>query len=78
MMKIEHTTFPNNRDIEFLSKGINEENADKGTCNPFAFFIHDDARQIIAGCISFISMVQFILICFGCITTIRKKVWESS
>jgi GNAT superfamily N-acetyltransferase len=53
-MKIEHTTSPNNRDIEFLSKKISEETANKSTCNPFAFFIHDDARQIIAGCSGFI------------------------
>jgi len=49
-MKIKHTMSPNNRDIEFLSKKINEETADKGTYNPFAFFILDDARQIVAGC----------------------------
>ncbi|WP_265032554.1 GNAT family N-acetyltransferase [Wolbachia endosymbiont (group A) of Sicus ferrugineus] len=49
-MKIEYTTSPNNRDIEFLSKKINEETADKGTCDPFAFFIRDDTEQIIAGC----------------------------
>ncbi|MGL9732254.1 MAG: GNAT family N-acetyltransferase [Wolbachia sp.] len=53
-MKIEHTTSPNNRDIEFLFKKISEETANKSTCNPFAFFIYDDARQIIAGCSGFI------------------------
>ncbi|WP_395462987.1 GNAT family N-acetyltransferase [Wolbachia endosymbiont of Cantharis cryptica] len=49
-MKIEHTTLPNDRDIEFLSKKINEETIDKGTCNPFAFFVRDDTKQVIAGC----------------------------
>ncbi|MGL9717825.1 MAG: GNAT family N-acetyltransferase [Wolbachia sp.] len=53
-VEIEHTTSPNNRDIEFLFKKINEENANKGTCNPFAFFIRDNTKQIIAGCSGFV------------------------
>lgn len=77
-MKIERTTSPNNRDIAFLSKKISEETANKSTCNPFAFFIHDNARQIIAGCSGFIIYGSIYLICFECITTIGKKVWESS
>lgn len=53
-MKIEHTTSPSSKDIEFLLKKINEETVDKGTCNPFAFFIRDDTEQIIAGCSGFV------------------------
>lgn len=53
-MKIEHTTSPSSKDIEFLLKKINEEIVDKGTCNPFAFFIRDDTEQIIAGCSGFV------------------------
>ncbi len=53
-MKIEHTTSPSSKDIEFLLKKINEETVDKGTCNPFAFFIRDDTEQIIAGCRGFV------------------------
>ncbi|WP_375604423.1 GNAT family N-acetyltransferase [Wolbachia endosymbiont of Anurida maritima] len=49
-VKIDHTISPNSKDIEYLSRKINEETADKGTCNPFAFFIRDDTEQIIAGC----------------------------
>lgn len=53
-MKIEHTTSPSSKDIEFLLKKINEETVDKGTCNPFAFFIRDDTEQIIVGCSGFV------------------------
>ncbi len=53
-MKIEHTTSPSSKDIEFLLKKINEETVDKGTCNPFSFFIRDDTEQIIVGCSGFV------------------------
>ncbi|WCR58000.1 GNAT family N-acetyltransferase [Wolbachia endosymbiont of Ctenocephalides felis wCfeJ] len=53
-IRIEHTTSPNSRDIEFLYKKINEETADKGTFSPFAFFIRDDSKQTIAGCSGFV------------------------
>lgn len=49
-MKIEHTVFPSNKDIEFLSRKINEETIDKGTSSQFAFFMRDENEQIIAGC----------------------------
>lgn len=50
-MRIDCTISPNSRDIEHLSRKINEETIDKGTCNPFAFFIRD---QIIAGCSGYV------------------------
>ncbi|WP_423349075.1 hypothetical protein [Wolbachia sp. wLmal] len=77
-MKIEHTTSPSSKDIEFLLKKINEETVDKGTCNPFVFFIRDDTEQIIVGVAVLLSMVQFTLTCFGCTLIIEEKVWESS
>ncbi len=49
-MKIEHTTSPSSKDIEFLSQKINEETIDKGISSQFAFFIRDDTKQIVAGC----------------------------
>jgi GNAT superfamily N-acetyltransferase len=49
-MKIEHTRSPNSKDIEFLSRKINEETIDKGTSSQFAFFMRDENEQIVAGC----------------------------
>lgn len=49
-MKIEHALSPDTKDIDFLTQKINEENADKGTAYPFAFFTKDDRGEIIAGC----------------------------
>lgn len=49
-MKIEYTTSPSSKDIEFLSQKINGETIDKGISSQFAFFIRDDTKQIVAGC----------------------------
>ncbi|MGL9682312.1 MAG: hypothetical protein ACR5K2_05200 [Wolbachia sp.] len=71
-MKIEHTTFQSNRDIEFLSKKISEETANKSTCNPFAFLFTMMLDKLLQAVAVLLSMVQFILICFECITIIGK------
>lgn len=49
-MKITKTLSPSTKDIEFLTKKINEETADKGSAYDFAFFIRDNMNEIIAGC----------------------------
>ena len=49
-MKIEHTLMPTSQDIDFLTQKINEETAEFGSAYPFAFFIRNDADEIIAGC----------------------------
>lgn len=49
-MKIDDTTTPDSRDIEFLTQKINQETPGFGQAHPFAFFIRDDAGEIIAGC----------------------------
>lgn len=53
-LKIEHTESPSGKDIEFLLAKINEENIDKGSSNPFAFFIRDQQANIIAGCSGYV------------------------
>ena len=49
-MKIEHTSSPENKNIDFLTHKINEETPDFGAAHPFAFFMRDDQNEIIAGC----------------------------
>jgi len=49
-MKIIKTLSPKTEDIEFLTKKINEETADKGAAYDFAFLIRDNPDEIIAGC----------------------------
>ena len=49
-MKVEHTTFPDSKDIDFLTKKINEVTEGKGSAYPFAFFIRNEEGEIIAGC----------------------------
>ncbi len=49
-MKIEDSTAINSRDIDFLTQQINHETPDFGAAYPFAFFIRNDAGEIIAGC----------------------------
>ena len=57
MMHIEHTYSPSSKDIEFLTKNINEESKQHGVkedAHSFAFFIRDDNDAIIAGCNGFV------------------------
>ena len=49
-MKIEFTTSPVTSDIDFIAQKINEETTSFGAATPFAFFIRDEAGQVIAGC----------------------------
>jgi len=49
-MKINHISSPDNKDIDFLTQQINEETPERKGAFPFAFFIHDDNGNIIAGC----------------------------
>lgn len=49
-MNIEFTTNPHPTDLNFITQKINEETPDYGTAYPFAFFIRDEHKQIIAGC----------------------------
>ncbi|MFT4327947.1 MAG: hypothetical protein AB3P07_05090 [Wolbachia pipientis] len=72
-VKIGHTISPNSKDVEYLSRKINEETIDKGTCNPFAFFIRDDTEQIIAGCSGFVIYGSIYTTCFGCTLIIEEK-----
>lgn len=53
-LKIEHSLKPNINDIEFLTKKLNDETAELGSTNPFAFFIRNNANEIIAGCNGFL------------------------
>jgi ribosomal protein S18 acetylase RimI-like enzyme len=53
-MKIEQTTTPDQQDISFLMRKIDEEIPDFGKTQPFAFFIRDKDRNIIAGCNAFV------------------------
>lgn len=50
---IEQTLSPDNKDIDFLTKMINEESKQLGIkeeAYPFAFFIKNENGEIIAGC----------------------------
>lgn len=49
-MKIEHTSTPQNADIDFLTQQINQETPEFGIAYPFAFFIRDENNKIMAGC----------------------------
>lgn len=49
-MKIEWTLMPSEQDIHFLTQQINAETPEQGEAYPFAFFIRNDALEIIAGC----------------------------
>ena len=49
-MNIEFTISPNNKDVEFLTKKINEETKDKNYAHTFAFFLKNETGNIIAGC----------------------------
>lgn len=49
-MNIEYTSTPASEDVDLLTKKINQETPEFGEANPFAFFIRDEANQIIAGC----------------------------
>jgi GNAT superfamily N-acetyltransferase len=50
LMKIEHTISPNNKDVDFLTKKINEETSEHGAAHTFGFFLRDEIGNIIAGC----------------------------
>lgn len=47
---VEFTASPKYEDIDFLTKQINEETIEFGEAKPFAFYIRDEEKQIIAGC----------------------------
>ena len=53
-MVIEYTNNPSASDIEFLTKQINKETSEYGEAYPFAFFMRDDAAEIIAGANGFV------------------------
>jgi ribosomal protein S18 acetylase RimI-like enzyme len=53
-MNIEQTLSPNDQDIKFLTKKINEETSEFGAAHPFAFFIRDEDSQMIAGANGFV------------------------
>ncbi len=67
-MNIQKTNSPTPEDIEFLTKKLNEEIKDYGSCKPFGFFIRDESQKIIAGCNGYII--------FGCIYT--DQLWVDS
>lgn len=54
-MNIEFTTTPNPEDIDFLTDKINEETLEYGKAYPFAFFIKDNDKNIIAGANGFVT-----------------------
>ena len=54
MNKIEYTKNPATSDIDFLTKQINQETSEYGEAYPFAFFMRDDAAEIIAGANGFV------------------------
>lgn len=66
-MNIEFTTAPNAADINFITQKINEETTDFSSAYTFAFFIRDDAGNIIGGCNGGVV--------FGCIYT--DQLWVS-
>jgi GNAT superfamily N-acetyltransferase len=49
-VNIQYTSTPARVDIDFLTQKINQETPEFGEAHPFAFFIRDDEKQIIAGC----------------------------
>ena len=54
MNKIEYTKNPSSSGIDFLTKQINQETSEYGQAYPFAFFMRDDAAEIIAGAYGFV------------------------
>lgn len=50
LQKIEFTSAPTSEDIDFLTQKINQETPEFGEAHPFAFFIRDNKKKIIAGC----------------------------
>lgn len=61
MMTIEFANHPSTADIDFMTQKINEEIEGFGSAHSFAFFIRDEAGNIIAGCHG--------SVIFGCIYT---------
>ena len=49
-MKIEHTSTPNQQDIDYLTQKLNDETPYREGAQPFAFYIRDESNTIIAGC----------------------------
>lgn len=49
-MMIERILTPDNQDLDFLTKMINQETTDFGVVDPVAFFVKNRENQIIAGC----------------------------
>ncbi len=49
-MSIEFTSTPQSSEIDFLTQKINQETSEFGSAYPFAFFIHNEIGEIIAGC----------------------------
>lgn len=48
-MKIEFTSSPDESDIDYISQRIIEETPDYGEAPPFAFFVRDNKKNILAG-----------------------------
>ncbi|MCA9507651.1 MAG: GNAT family N-acetyltransferase [Myxococcales bacterium] len=51
---IEHQKNPSDIDISFLTQNINHETSEHGEAFPFAFFIKDNNKKIIAGANGFV------------------------
>ncbi|MFK5953545.1 MAG: GNAT family N-acetyltransferase [Desulfobacterium sp.] len=49
-MKFEITESPGTKDLDFLTKKINEEVTDQGAAYPFAIFAKDESGNVLAGC----------------------------
>ena len=64
-MKIEYTSAPKNKDVNFLTDKLNDEAVGFGQLSPFAFYIRDDSNKIIAGCNGYII--------YGCVHT--SQLW---
>lgn len=54
MKSIEYTKNASPSDIDFLTKQINNETSEYGQAYPFAFFMRDERREIIAGANGFV------------------------
>lgn len=53
-MNIEYVKNPAASDIDFITKQINQETSEYGEAYPFAFWIRDNAADIIAGANGFV------------------------
>ena len=53
-MNIEYTKNPATSDIDFITKQINQETSKYGKSSPFAFFMKNDAAEIIASANGFV------------------------